>query len=215
VRNYLLIHFVKSGTGTFECPRGKYSVRAGEAFVIYPGEITVYEADSKNPWEYLWIGFSGSLADRFCTLGDVFTYTPDTLHSLEYAIGLECGREEYLTGALFTFYSTIIGSEHCTDHTAKVTAYINAHYMEPVSIAGIADMLGLDRKYLARIFRERVGTSMQKYLITKRLHEGKKLLLNGYTVAEAAAMVGYCDQFAFSKAFKEKYGVAPSACRAQ
>ena len=215
VRSYFLIHFVKSGTGTFECPRGKYRVHAGEAFVIYPGEITVYEADAVTPWEYVWIGFNGKLSDRFRALGDVFRYESDTVRHLEYAIGLDSGREEYLTGVLFMLCATLCEGERTTDHTAKVSAYINAHYMEPISIAGIADMLGLDRKYLARIFRDRVGTSMQKYLITKRLHEGKKLLLAGRTVAEAAAMVGYCDQFAFSKAFKEKYGVAPSACRAR
>ena len=87
--------------------------------------------------------------------------------------------------------------------------------MENVTISGIAESLGLNRKYLARIFKESRGISMQEYLISKRLHEAKKLLLSGYGASESAYMVGYSDPFGFSKAFKRKYGVPPSAVKKQ
>jgi len=89
-------------------------------------------------------------------------------------------------------------------------SYINAHYMDNVTISQIAESLGLNRKYLARIFKEKCGVTMQEYLINKRLHEGKKLLRLGYTVEESSYMVGYSDPFGFSKAFKRRYGVPPS-----
>jgi AraC-like DNA-binding protein len=87
--------------------------------------------------------------------------------------------------------------------------------MENVTISGIAESLGLNRKYLARIFKESRGISMQECLISKRLHEAKKLLLSGYGASESAYMVGYSDPFGFSKAFKNKYGVPPSAMKKQ
>lgn len=213
VRSYYLLHFIKGGCGTYTSPRGTHALGAGSAFIIRPGEVTVYEADAAEPWEYVWIGFRGRLAERFAELGDSFIYSADILRELEYALNIEIGREEYLAGVLFKLYATVFGNQLGTDHTAKVAAYINAHYMEPITIAGIADMLSLDRKYLARIFKERRGVSMQQYLINKRLYEARRLLEEGYTVAETAAMVGYCDQFAFSKAFRGKYNVAPSAVR--
>ena len=54
---------------------------------------------------------------------------------------------------------------------------------------------------------------MQQFLINKGLHEAKKLLSRGFNVEESARMVGYSDPFAFSKAFKKKYGVSPIKCK--
>ena len=44
VREYTLIHFVTDGCGVFYHDGISYSVQAGEAFLIRPGEVTVYQA---------------------------------------------------------------------------------------------------------------------------------------------------------------------------
>ena len=56
---------------------------------------------------------------------------------------------------------------------------------------------------------------MQDYLIDTRLSKAAELLVRGYTVAESAAIAGYSDSFNFSKMFKRRYGVSPSAYRAK
>ena len=48
IRNYYLIHFVISGKGTFSTDRGEYALGKGEAFIIKPGEVTVYQADTAS-----------------------------------------------------------------------------------------------------------------------------------------------------------------------
>ena len=65
VRNYYLIHFVISGKGRYTTSRGEYTLGRGEAFLIKPGEVTVYEADAETPWTYVWVGFRGRLASEF------------------------------------------------------------------------------------------------------------------------------------------------------
>ncbi|MBR2650238.1 MAG: AraC family transcriptional regulator [Clostridia bacterium] len=209
IRSYYLIHFVTAGSGTFTSPRGTFSVRAGEAFIIRRGEVTVYEADKDTPWSYTWLGFTGSLSSRFEELPDVVEYDSGFINELSWAFELDVGCEEYLTGMIFKLYAYLFGSRIKVDHPNKVHAFINAHYMEDISIAKIADSLGLDRKYLARIYKEKFGITMQQQLIDKRLHEAKKLLLRGHGVEESAYMVGYSDYFGFSKAFKRKYGDSP------
>ena len=61
VRSYWLLHFVVSGKGVFRTSRGEYSLGKNDIFVIRPYEITYYEADKSEPWEYMWIGFSSSI----------------------------------------------------------------------------------------------------------------------------------------------------------
>ena len=211
IRNYYLIHFVVSGEGKFSTPRGEYTVRAGEAFFIRPGEITTYEADAKNPWEYVWVGFKGDLACRFDALGDVLEYAEDLIDELESAFCSEVGREELVASVIFKLSGTLFAERSANDYPNRVKSYIDAHYMENLSISDIADMLSLNRKYLAKIFKDKIGISMQEYLINKRLHEAKKLLKLGHSVEQAAGMVGYSDQFGFTKAFNQRYGSSPSS----
>lgn len=210
VRSYHLVHFVISGKGIYKSPRGEHSLSHGDAFIIRPGEVTVYEADENEPWEYVWLGFRGALADRFSELPDVFRYDGSIAEEIRDTFSLDTGREEFLTGIVFKLYARIFGERMRSDYVNKVTTYINSHYMEDLRISGIADELGLNRKYLARIFKQSQGVSMKEFLVNKRLHEAKKLLLSGYNVEECAYMVGYNDPFGFSKAFKHRYGEPPT-----
>ena len=83
--------------------------------------------------------------------------------------------------------------------------------MENVSIEEISKLLGLNRKYLSRIFKDAYGVTMQEYLIDRRLSEASKLLKTGCSVEETAYLVGYNDPFGFSKAYKKRYGNSPSS----
>ena len=63
-RNHYLFHYVLSGTGTLMADDAKgitqtYSVKSGQGFMIFPGQINTYIADERLPWEYMWIEFDG------------------------------------------------------------------------------------------------------------------------------------------------------------
>ena len=213
VRNYYLIHFVVSGTGRFTTPRGEYDLKPGDAFLIKPGEVTVYEADAEDPWKYVWLGFRGTLAAEFDTVGDTFSYDASVVADIEEMLAAEIGKEALAASIVYKLYARLAVERSRADYPNRVKWYINAHYMDDITVAEIAESLGINRKYLARIFKERYGESMQQFLITKRLHEAKKLLRCGFNVEESARMVGYSDPFAFSKAFKKQYGISPINCK--
>ena len=60
IRNHYLIHHIISGKGTYEINHKKFQLRAGDTFLAYPNTEITYYADEKKPWEYAWVGFSGS-----------------------------------------------------------------------------------------------------------------------------------------------------------
>ena len=82
--------------------------------------------------------------------------------------------------------------------------------MDNITVAGLASLFGFERTYLFRMFKQRYGIGPKEYLTQIRLDKGRWLLARGYSVAESAYMVGYSDAFSFSKAYKNRFGVAPT-----
>ena len=62
--NYIL-HYVMKGKGIYQVGETKYQLKEGQAFLIEPESLTFYQADKKDPWSYLWVGFGGTEAQRF------------------------------------------------------------------------------------------------------------------------------------------------------
>ena len=59
VRPNFLLHFILSGKGSYYVGKEKYSLKKGQGFLIEPNVLTRYQADSDDPWTYIWIGFNG------------------------------------------------------------------------------------------------------------------------------------------------------------
>ena len=214
IRPYTLIHFVIKGCGTYEKGGVEYQVHAGEAFIILPGEVTVYHASETDPWHYQWIGFDGSLSTRFAELPPVIRYAQNWAGEM-----LQCdendGMLEYKTTALlFGMYGEFFASQkHSNHYVRRVKNYIQAMYMQQVRVERIAQIMNLDRRYLSRLFKEKTGQSIQDYLISVRIEAAQKHLKNGASVAEAAQLCGYDDVCNFSKMFKRLTGLSPGQWR--
>ena len=100
------------------------------------------------------------------------------------------------------------------DKLHKVRKYIKYNYMHPLRVETLAHTFGFERSYLFRIFKARYGSSIKDYITKTRMENAKKLLTAGYTVCETAGLVGYEDEFNFSKAFKKYHGTSPSHLKA-
>lgn len=214
IRNNYLIHYVKKGCGTFIKSGKKYDVHTGEAFLIYPNEVCTYYADAADPWEYIWLGFTGEYAAKFKTLGAVFPANEEIFDMILASSEYENCASEYLAGVAYLLYASLFSSEKkASDYVSRVCGYIKANYMNDIKICEIADIICVDRTYLAKLFKKEKGISMQDYLVKVRLDKAEKLLLMGYTVSNAAYMSGYSDVCNFSKMFKRKKGRSPSEIR--
>ena len=61
-----------SGTGTLfaDDENGNtitWQVKSGQGFMLFPGQVTTYIADSTLPWEYTWVEFDGLRAREIVT----------------------------------------------------------------------------------------------------------------------------------------------------
>ena len=99
----------------------------------------------------------------------------------------------------------------------KIMDYFEEHYTQKISLGQIAGNMYLSPFYISKIFKAETGETPIHSLIDIRMEKARELLLAepGLCIQEVAARVGYDDAYHFSKLFKKKFGVAPSAVRKQ
>lgn len=84
-----------------------------------------------------------------------------------------------------------------------------------LSLTLAADEAGISEAYASVLFKERVGETYGSYVERRRLELAQRLLREERrTVEDVAARVGYNSATAFRRAFKRRFGVPPSASRA-
>ena len=49
-----------SGKGRYTVNGSVHTLTPGDAFLVYPNTEVIYQADAEDPWEYTWVGFTGS-----------------------------------------------------------------------------------------------------------------------------------------------------------
>lgn len=82
------------------------------------------------------------------------------------------------------------------------------------TVAELARKLGMSRAAFARRFKEATQEPPLRHLTGLRLARAAELLEHSELgLAELAEHVGYRSEFAFSRAFKRRYGVAPGTFR--
>ena len=65
MKPHYLIHYVLNGRGIFKMEGEEYPLEAGCGFLIEPGQMSFYQADEKDPWMYIWVGFAGKRAEEY------------------------------------------------------------------------------------------------------------------------------------------------------
>ncbi len=97
---------------------------------------------------------------------------------------------------------------------SKALALIHRNPKEKWTVEALARTCGVSRSVLAERFNTHLGCPPGEYLVETRLRLAANDLINRKTsVLEAAALVGYGSEAAFSRAFKRQYGVSPSLWR--
>lgn len=196
IRDYFMIHYVRSGSGTLEYRGARYSVGAGQIFIIAAGEGHRYTAAGIDPWHYSWVCFRGARAEDFLSLPPVLSYPPDTFRRLLLADEYGEFAAEHVAGCLFEILSYLMkerGMGAGEGYAERARRMVDTLYMLPITVGEIAAQLSLDRRYLPRLFRARYGITLQEYLIRVRMESALRYLGEGHNAEEAGRLSGYED----------------------
>lgn len=236
-RTSYLIHIILAGKGKYYVNDKVYEISAGQMFLIYPNVTVTYQADVDDPWSYGWIGFSGHNSEMILSqIGfsrDQLVVTVDDIEPMRQRIEnimgthkLTYANELYRTAEMLCFFAyaiehSALKKDRSPEYSRSVYAqmamkYMENNFMNRIKISELADYIGIDRSYLSKSFREEYHISPQEYLIRLRMEKAEYMLVNSVeSIAEIALNVGYPDALAFSKLFKQRYGISPTEYRSE
>jgi AraC-like DNA-binding protein len=96
----------------------------------------------------------------------------------------------------------------------RVHDHIDLHYAEPLTLTGLAALVGMSRFHLVRRFRTVYGETPIRYLTRRRIERAQDLLRHAnLTVTEVCMLVGFTSLGSFSARFTALVGESPVAYR--
>jgi AraC-like DNA-binding protein len=97
---------------------------------------------------------------------------------------------------------------------APVVQYLNDHYQESLTLAGLAEQFHLSPFYLCKVFRAATGFTLIEYLNQVRIREAQNLLRQTRSsILNVAGAVGFGSISHFGRVFKVITGVSPLTYR--
>lgn len=92
--------------------------------------------------------------------------------------------------------------------------HLSERLSAPPTVEQLARLVGTNEKRLSRAFREDLGQTVFEYLRAERLSIAQRLLTTtSLSVANIAEEIGFSSAANFATAFRERFGVTPSAYR--
>ena len=210
--NAVCLFFSCKGGGSFKLNETWYHVKEHEFFVLPPGTITLLCADAKTGWTHRWITFTGTLSLDFLDYPTVFSLPEEFIYTLYDPAEEEANLAPRLTGDLYHIYAKMQKPKEKTrDHVQNIIDLINTSYMEKLTVTEMAKDLNLDRVHLSRLFKARMGVTIQEYILHFRISKAKQCLLSGHSVSDTALLCGFNDRVNFSRAFLKETSCSPTA----
>jgi AraC-like DNA-binding protein len=101
-----------------------------------------------------------------------------------------------------------------SDALRRVLRFIDANLEGDLSLAEVAEAAYLSPNYLSQLLKKQTGLAFVEWLTGRRMDRARELLAHtADRVASVAHRVGFKDEAYFTRRFKQRFGVAPTAYR--
>ncbi len=234
-RNHRLfvMEYVLRGEGEFAAGGKRWRLHGGMVFYYGPGTPHSYRTDPSNPMEKVWVVYSGSEAEKVTAaisglpFGAHRLESPAQVFTLMDAICTEIINKSFnsqqicdcLLRALLASIAQLRLQEP-SKRTEPLQAYhrckshMDTHFSNMRSPFEVCADLHVSPSYLCRLFKRFSTSSPAGYLSGLKLESAAYTLVSSsLSIKEIAASLGFSDQYNFSRAFRRRFGVSPTAYR--
>lgn len=235
LREYQLL-YNPEGEGVFQsahCPPSP--IKAGDMFLLFPGEWHTYHPLDSKGWKSYWIGFSGRNVDDRVRAGFLSPEKPiwhvgyssdiEALYQQAYKTAVEeaavaqqlmAGLVNHLIGLMYSLERNIqLGKNSAqVNMVNRARLRIREALESELSIQQIAEELSVSYSNFRKLFKEYTGLSPATYQQELRLLRAKELLsTTDLSIKEIAYRLNFESPDYFSAKFKAKMGCRPSEIR--
>jgi len=95
----------------------------------------------------------------------------------------------------------------------KVTDALNQTERQPWALEELAEISGMSRYQLIRVFRAATGMTPHAWQLNARVNQARRWLQSGHEIDDIAYRLGFADQSHFQRVFKAHTGVTPGCYR--
>jgi AraC family transcriptional regulator len=100
------------------------------------------------------------------------------------------------------------------DPVQRAIWFVEGHLREDIGLDDVAEVAGLSRHHMVRAFGQVTGRSVMRYVRARRLTEAARELAAGAPdILSVALDAGYGSHEAFTRAFRDQFGVTPERVR--
>ena len=217
------------------------SVKKGDIYLSLPGDIHKIESNINSPLKYDFFAFrinNTNFKREFETISREYAM-PATRVFEDKQIGLLVSNiitelefeDKYASELLDSVFKQILiyvirGFKRIkpkNNHTNlsqnellcfKLMNYIDTHVYYIKNLNELCEVAGLSYGYLSTIFKKTTHSSLSEYYRTKKLDSARFLLQEQkLSITEISELLNYTSVYAFSKAFKNHYGLSPKKFR--
>ena len=236
VNEYQLLYIVE-GKGTLKtASAGSFDIKAGDVFLLFPGEWHTYFPDPDSGWKEYWIGFSGVNIDSRIENGFFSKNSPlykigynETVVNLYHeAISVAKKQEMYFQQMLAGIVNYMLGIVFTIDCNRKLKnssfpqiiekarRYMQENIDKKIDIPAIAQHLNISYSTFRHTFKQYVGISPAQYYLNLKIQRAKDMLKSTKaSIKEISYSLDFETPEYFTKLFRNKTGMTPSQFREQ
>lgn len=234
---YQMLYLVE-GEGVFSSRHVKnVSIKAGDIFLLFPGEWHTYHPLQGRAWKSYWIGYKGrNMDDRmkfnFLSLDKPVYhvgFSNDIVYLYDSAIKTAKEETVYCQQILAGIVNNLLGLMYSLerkmqlsrkggyeDMINKARLRIREGVETKITVQEIAAGLGSSYSNFRKLFKEYTGLSPAFYQQDLKLQRAKELLsTTDMSIKEIAYRLNFDSPDYFSSKFKAKIGCKPSEYRAK
>ncbi|MDO4287334.1 MAG: helix-turn-helix domain-containing protein [Eubacteriales bacterium] len=228
---------VQEGEGIAQIDGGQEELRPGDFVLCSAGSPHRYRAKGDNPMTGLSCGihhlkcrgleencFAGHEERSVVHAGQDSRTLQDILTILEHAAADPDAHKKELLSYLTASAVTVALQIHraATERVeqtryqlgVRTRMYLDRHYLEPLTLDGIAQAMGVSKYHLDRVFLESAGCTPVQYITRRRLAHAQTLLASTtYTVQHIAELCCYSNYNYFTALFRKNIGLTPGKYR--
>ena len=219
------MYFIRDGVGEFKYQGKTMSIKAGHVYLI-PAELTFsyscvyleklfFHVSLLNFERYDIMAQSKEIYEMECS--DTCYAALDALIDSPRYLDVLQMKSQILSVILdFCKYFSLPNSENkmYSELVEKVITYIKETPKISLRTQEISNVFFVSQSKIRNDFLKETGMTIGKYIDDMVFMKAKQLLADkSISICEISRRLGFCDQFYFSRRFKEKFHITPSVFR--